>query len=85
VLRVRQIFIAALGGVEAHDEAVSEAVVEAFIALIRAVFDAEKARDLTDHAREFAEAFVDLFFSDFREKLEYAVVSDHGFGRVNGE
>lgn len=78
VLRVGQVFIAALGSIEAHDEAMCEVIVEAFIALIRAVFDGEKARDFTDHAHEFAEAFIDLFLSDFGEELEYAVVSDHG-------
>ena len=84
VLGVREIFIATLSVIEAHEKAVRIAIVEPFAAFIGAVLHAEQAGNLSDHADHFTEAFVDLFLCDFRFKLEYAVVSDHNVVRVCG-
>ena len=74
-----QIRVAARVGVEGHDEAVGESVVEAFRAVVGAVLHREQAGDFSDHAAHLGETIVDLFRSDLRVELEHAVVSDHGF------
>ncbi len=78
MFRVREVFVAALGRVEGHDEAVREAVVEAFVALVDAVLHGEESGDLADHAPHLGEAAVDGSRSDLRFEDEGAVVVDHG-------
>jgi len=78
VLRVREVFVAALGRVEGHDETVREAVVQAFVALVDAVLHGEEAGDLADHAAHLGEAMFDGGRSDLRFEDEGAVVVDHG-------
>jgi hypothetical protein len=60
MLGMREIAITALRSVEGHDEAVGEAVVEAFVALVDAMLHGEQPRDLADHAAHLGEAGVDL-------------------------
>ena len=60
MLGVREITVAVLRGVEGHDEAVGEAVVEAFVALVDAMLHGEQPGDLADHAAHLGEAGVDL-------------------------
>jgi len=78
VFRVREVFVAALGRVEGHDEAVRETVVQAFVALVDAVLHGEEAGDLPNHAAHLGEAAVDGGRGDLRFEDESAVVVDHG-------
>src|SRR6476620_1573853 len=78
MLGMRQIGIAARAVVEGHDEAVREAVIEAFRAVVGTVLHREESWNPPDHRTHFREAFVDLVRSDLRVELEHAVVSDHG-------
>lgn len=81
---VGKVGVAAGGGVEGHDEAVGEAVIEAFGAFVGAVFHVEEAGDLADHAFHLGEAIVDLGGGDAVFELEHAEVSDHE-GRIPGD
>ncbi len=78
VLRVREVFVAALGRVEGHDETVREAVVQAFVALVDAVLHGEQPGDLADHAAHLGETAVDLGRGDALLEDEGSVVVDHG-------
>ena len=78
MLRVREIAVAALRGIEGHDEPVREAVVEAFVALVDAVLHGEQSGDLADHAAHLGEAGVNLDRGDTLLEDESSVVVDHG-------
>ena len=67
---MRQVSIAAFRAVEGHDEAVGEAFVEAFAALVRAVLETDDSENPALHAFECLEAFVDFRLRDLVLELK---------------
>jgi len=78
MLRMRKVFVAALGRIEGHDEAMREAVVQAFIALVHAMLHGQEARNLADHPAHLREAAINGGLRSAGFEDERSVVVDHG-------
>ncbi len=78
VLGVREIGVAALRGIERHNEAVRESIIQTLGALVDTVLHGKQAGDLPDHATHLSEAHLNLGRGDALLEDKSSVVVDHG-------